>query len=356
MPTLPHGARPASRTAAPTAPRTLRRRARAAAALACAALLAGCGVRLDTPPPGAPSPDAIEALRQDEAVNAATIAQTVSQITAADPAVSAQLQAAAADAGAHAEALGGVWVAWPEGAPTGVATPEVSTAAPVAEPGALDVLTLLRDGAASARTGALQADDDALAAALLAVSISRGQGAAGLSAALGKDDTASAGSPLTAEDLLEHGAGGPTLLVLDSARFALETVAARSQGVARTTAAGQADHLQDLVDAAIAAGAPDERMGAYDFGAQPGDGGVVDGRAPAADGAGRGAVAAAGGVDLTPEQTLAVAAQERLLEHWTHVAAGAGPGIREPLVAAAEDAATQVRAWGGTLPAMPGLG
>ncbi|WP_127130734.1 DUF4439 domain-containing protein [Georgenia sp. SYP-B2076] len=326
-------------------PRALSRRGtRAAATVAAAALLAGCGVRLDTPPPAVPTPDAVEVLRQDAAVDAATITGTVSEITDADPAVAAALRDAAADAQSHSTALGGVWMAWPEGAPAGVATPEVSTAAPTAEPTARDALTLVREGAASARAGALEADDDALAAVLAAVSISRADAAADLAAALGEPAAASAGAPMTAEDLRGVGVDGVTVRVLDSARYSLETVAARSKGAAREDAAERATYLQGLVDAAIAAGAPDERMGAYDLtGPLTGPGGVEG-----AD--------VATGPSLSAEQNLAVAAEQVLLAHWTYLLGRADPGHREALVAAAEDAAARVHAWGGTLPALPGLG
>ncbi|KAE8763746.1 DUF4439 domain-containing protein, partial [Georgenia thermotolerans] len=100
----------------------------------------------------------------------------------------------------------------------------------------------------------------------------------------------------------------------------------------------RAGELQGLVDAALAAGAPDERRGAYDLG-------MGEPAPDAADPTGT----------LGPEQAVAVAAERRLLAHWTSVAAAARAGQREAAVAAAEDAAEQVRAWGGQLPALPGL-
>ncbi|MFD1504188.1 DUF4439 domain-containing protein [Georgenia yuyongxinii] len=325
-----------------------RRRRRVLAAAAAAALLAGCGaVRLDTPPTLPASPDAAEVARQDEAVRAATIEQTVLQVTA-DDADAGLLQEVRAHAEAHTDALGGVWVAWPEGAPEDVATPEVSTAAPTAEPTASDVLALLTAGAGSAREAALTADDDAVAAAMLAISLSRSADAADLAAATGAEAPASSAAPLTPEALLARGADGPTVLVLDSARFALETVAARSDGGARERATARAAYLQELVDTALAAGAPDPREGAYDLsvgevgrdaaGGVPGDGAATTDPA------------------LTAEQAVAVAAEERLVRHWTFSLGLVGPHEREALVAAAEDAAEQVRAWGGRLPALPGIG
>ncbi|WP_448071641.1 hypothetical protein [Georgenia yuyongxinii] len=338
---------PSARLRVP-APPLPRRRRRVLAVAAAAALLAGCGaVRLDTPPPRPASPDAAEVTRQDEAVRAATIEQTVSEVTA-DGAVAAVLERVGAHAEAHTEVLGGVWSPWPEGAPKDVATPDVATAAPTAEPTAADVLALLTAGAAAAREAALTAGDDAAAAAMLAVSLSRSGDAADLAAATGAEAPASSAAPLTPQALLERGADGPTVLVLDSARFALETVAARSDGTARAHAADRAAYLQGLVDAALAAGAPDTREGAYDLGVgEPGRD---------AAGAGQGTDGEAADPALTTQQAIAVAAEDRLLRHWTFSLGLVGPDEREALIAAAEDAAAQVRDWGGRLPALPGVG
>lgn len=113
------------------------------------AATAGCGVRLDTPPPEPPTPDAAEQVRQEAALAAATLAATATAAAGgadgadgatgaadeagaadenpgaagADDAPAAALLEIADDARAQEAALGGVWVAWPDGAPEGVATP-----------------------------------------------------------------------------------------------------------------------------------------------------------------------------------------------------------------------------------------
>ncbi|PFG38477.1 uncharacterized protein DUF4439 [Georgenia soli] len=316
----------------PPARRAAGRRAVAALAGAAAAvLLAGCGVRLETPPPVAPSPDAAEELRQDTAADAATIAATVSEVTA-DGAGAQLLDRVGAEADAHLEALGGVWAPWPDGAPEGAVTPApVPTAPPGPDPDVADVVDLLTRGAAQAREDAVAAPTDELAAVLAAVSISRTQAAADLARAGGQALPESPAAPLQAEALLARGVDGPTLLVLDQARFAWETVAARSAGPAREAATARADHLQTLVDVAVEAGAPDGRLGVYGL--------------PGAD-------EEAG---LSAEQAAVVDAESRLLEHWLFSLGLVGPEERAALVDAAADSAQRVVDAGGTLPALPGL-
>lgn len=277
-------------------------------------------MRLDTPPPEAPVPGAAEEARQGEAALATTLARTA--VPSSGPAVAAQLDVVAAQAQAHADALGGVWAPWPDGVPEGVDAPEPPvTAAPAT---AEDVLALLAGGAASARAEALTTPDDTLAATLAATSISRAHAAADLAAALGVAAPAlPEAAPLSREALLTRGADGPTVLVLDAARYALETVAARSEGSARDATRARAVHLRSLVDAALEAGAPDGRLPAYDLG--------------------------------TEDAATAAAAEQRLLEHWLFSLTLVAPGEREALVAAAQDAADRVRAWGGELGPLPGL-
>lgn len=308
-----------------------RRRAAFAVTTALAALsLAGCGLRLETPPPVAPSPDVAEELRQDAAAEAATIAGTVSEVTA-DGATADLLTRVGAEAEAHLDALGGVWVAWPEGTPEGAVAPEPAPTAAVPDPDAADVLELLTTGAADAREGAVAAPTDDLAAVLAAVSLSRAHAAAQVAAATGAAAPEPAAAPLTREALLVRGVDGPTLRVLDQARFAYETVAARSDGAARESAVARAAHLQSLVDAAVEEGAPDERLGVYDL--------------PGAD-------AEAG---LTAEQAAVVDAENRLLEHWVFSLGLVSPDGRGALVDAAADSARRLVGAGGTLPALPGL-
>lgn len=311
--------------------RPRRRRVTVALSGLLAALsLAGCGLRLETPPPVAPSPDTAEELRQDAAAGAATIAATVSDVTA-EGTTAELLTRIGAEADAHLDALGGVWVAWPDGPPEGAVAPAPPPTGAVPEPDAADVLGLLTTGAADAREGAVAAPTEDLAAVLAAVSLSRAHGAAQVAAATGAPAPESAAAPLTREALLVRGVDGPTLRVLDQARFAYETVAARSEGTARESAVSRADHLQSLVDLAVEEGAPDERLAVYDLPGRDEEAG------------------------LSAEQAAVVDAESRLLEHWVFSLGLVGPDGRGALVDAAADSARRLVGAGGTLPALPGL-
>ena len=105
-------------TAADAAPRARRTRPAARAGrllaavtvLATSVLAAGCGVRLDTPPPTEPSPDTVEVLRSGAVDDALGVAALVADVTprVTDPAALAVLGEAAAFADRHVDALGGV--------------------------------------------------------------------------------------------------------------------------------------------------------------------------------------------------------------------------------------------------------
>ncbi|MGO3815525.1 MAG: hypothetical protein ACTJHV_12110, partial [Cellulosimicrobium funkei] len=106
-------------TAADAAPRARRTRPAARAGrllavvtvLATGVLAAGCGVRLDTPPPTEPSPDTVEVLRSGAVDDALAVAALVADVTprVTDPAALAVLGEAAAFAEQHVDALGGVY-------------------------------------------------------------------------------------------------------------------------------------------------------------------------------------------------------------------------------------------------------
>ncbi|MFH6690616.1 hypothetical protein QVL82_17540, partial [Cellulosimicrobium funkei] len=106
-------------TAADAAPRARRTRPAARArrllavvtVLATGVLAAGCGVRLDTPPPTEPSPDTVEVLRSGAVDDALAVAALVADVThrVTDPAALAVLGEAATFAEQHVDALGGVY-------------------------------------------------------------------------------------------------------------------------------------------------------------------------------------------------------------------------------------------------------
>lgn len=285
------------------------------------ATTAGCGLRLDTPPPEPAAPDAVEQARQAAAVDAQQLALSAEDAAAGDPARAELLTAIAEGSAAQVEVLGGVWEAWPRGAPPGQASP---SAAPEPVGDAAAVLDLLVAGSAEAREATLRAADGDLAGVLAATAVWRTGYAHELAGALDAEVQLSAGEPYPADELVRWQMDSGTALTLDAARYAYEVVAARSDGAARELAATRAHHLHDLSDAAAAALAEDPRQGVY---------GLPDVAAPA---------------------EVAVAAEQALLQQLVFRITLAPAEDRSMLLAAALDAAEHVRRWGGTVPPVPG--
>ena len=168
-------------SARPARPRGLA----AVVALAAVLALGGCGLRLETPPPVEPSPDATEQVRAaavDDALTLAALA-TAALTTAAGPAeaVAAVLDDTVAFSTRHADELGGRYDSGlPEPTPTPTGTP---SAAPTAEPD--EVLVALVETAGTALTAADQVPDGAMALLLASIGTAREQLAGRLAAALG---------------------------------------------------------------------------------------------------------------------------------------------------------------------------
>ncbi|TNC16727.1 DUF4439 domain-containing protein [Georgenia sp. 311] len=302
-----------------------RRPRTALAAALVAATLAGCGVRLETPPPEVPVADAAETARQEAALAAAELAvlAAAAATTAQDPAVAAALTAVATASGEHDAALGGVWEPWPGAGPDATEppgpSPTVAETAPAATPE--DVLGDLTVAADSAQAGAL-AQTGELGELLASVAISRTYLAADLAAALGTEVTTLPAAPLPVP---EPGTLDPdTSRTLDAARYALVVAAARSTGAERGAAADRADHLAAVAGAV--APEDDRREAAYDL----------------------------TGVDAEDPAALAAAAELDVVRVYVMLLASAQEG-RAELLAAAVDAAGEARSWGAALPALPGL-
>ncbi|HEX5333631.1 MAG TPA: DUF4439 domain-containing protein [Cellulomonas sp.] len=155
----------------------------AVAALAVATALAGCDIRLETPAPTAPAPDATETVRSrtvDDALELAAGARAAS--TSASAEVQAVLAQVADFSAQHAVELGGTY-------DSGLATPSPSTSTPAAEPTALpdasQVLTLLATADRTAAADAADVPGGALARLLASIAASRAGLVARLAAALG---------------------------------------------------------------------------------------------------------------------------------------------------------------------------
>lgn len=319
-------------------PPTGRRRTAVLGAVVALALT-GCGLRLETPPPQAPEPDLTEELRQETAAAAARLGATADvlapEMSGGEDAAEA-VRAAGLDAQEHLDALGGVWVAWPDGAPEGSQEPAPAPTQALTDVDAAGLVELLVTEATRAREAAVEAPGGDLAALLGSIAIARQLRAEELAAATGaelpgpEEDEEPVSAPLAPEALAARGADGPTLLVLDQTRFVYETAAARAAGETREEAAERSAHLQALVDVAIAEGAPDERQSLYSPEAEAGE-------------------------DMDPDAAAVVAAETALAQHLLFSLGRAEPELRPELLAAATDAVQRAADWGAEASPLPGL-
>lgn len=303
--------------AAPATPR----RTRVVGLLALVALgLAACGVRLDTPPPTPAPPDAVEEVRQAAAVDAEELAR-LAEAAAGAGGPETILTAVADGSEAQADALGGRWEPWPSASPTGGEPSPTTVPTPATD--ATAVLDALVAGAAEARSAALETTDGDLAGVLGAVAVWRTVTAAELAETLGADVSLPTGTPYPPSALAEWEMDSGTVLVLDSARYAYEVVAARADGDPRAAAAARADHLHDLSDAGVAALGDDPRRGVYDLG------------------------------EAEDAAALAARAEEAVLGQLLFRLTLTGRDGREGVLDAALDAAERLEAWGGDVPPTP---
>ncbi|WP_194522477.1 DUF4439 domain-containing protein [Cellulosimicrobium sp. JZ28] len=324
--------------------------------LATGVLAAGCGVRLDTPPPTEPSPDTVEVLRSGAVDDALAVAALVADVTprVTDPTALAVLGEAAAFAEQHVDALGGVYdsgledPAEPEGdvagdAGTGTAGTDVAgdagtgTAAPgTPAPGTAttdDVVTALV-GAAERTGAAADASPDARLARLLAsVAASEHVSAQRLAAATGSTAAAGLADPLPVDEA-PGGVGAADLATLveaeDAAGYGYEVRAAQSEGDVRTAAVARAaQHRARAQGWALAAGT---------------DGTPQDPR--------RVAYALPDGTDAA---ALARQVESGLAQTYASLVAAAAPTSRAEAVALLADAWASAVAWGEAPVAFPGL-
>ncbi|MFF2267612.1 DUF4439 domain-containing protein [Cellulosimicrobium cellulans] len=274
--------------------------------LATGVLAAGCSLRLETPPPTEPSPDAVEVARAGAVDDALAVADLVADVTpgVTDPATLAALEEAAAFAEEHADALGGVYdsglddLDLPTGDPTSTA-PAVDTDEPaddaagtgqdgtgqdgtevdVATDGSGDgsattddVVVALVEAAQRTSASADATTDAGLARLLASVAASEHVSAQRLAALTG---SAAAGALVTTAPPVEEapaGIGAADLATLveteDAAGYAYEVRAAQSEDDARTAAVARAaEHRARGQAWALAAGtdgtAQDPRRVAY---------------------------------------------------------------------------------------------
>jgi hypothetical protein len=359
---------------APARPRA-RRRPRLGALLAAvvvAALAAGCGVRLETPPPAEPVPDALEVVRRTAVADALVVAEqagAVAAVTAAGE-IRTELERVAQASLAHADQLGGVYESGLEDPAASASAPVSPEASPSATPVAPEeVVATLTDAAARSRSAASTTTDGPLARLLASVGASQtvsatrlarlvgaepptpvtplvpmpddGTGVTGTPSATPSADGAAASpspspSPSPSDGATPEGLTAADLSAVvaaeDSAGYALRRRAALAGEDLRGPLLARAEtHLERAEAWALFAGTDgtdqDPRRAAY----------AVPDPAEADD------------------ATLARTLEADLAADYASLVGRAAPGTRSVLVDLLVDAALAVDAWGGAPSAFPGL-
>ena len=237
--------------------------------------LAGCGLRIDTPPDALPELDAGQAgistvSRAEAAINAGS--EKMAEDASLTPGVRAAIGTVRDLSATRLAALGGVWQPWPQGTPEGADPgPQPSPA-----PGSVeDLLQLLVDTAAtSCQAGARapQANDAQLLTALCAaqqLDASHVAGAAGSKLPEPKvpvDEPAGTNpegptEPLADRKNLQKLIKAQT--ALDFARFRMDVAAAHLSGNDRQWALQRADSLAWDVQSLVDGGVEDVRSAQY---------------------------------------------------------------------------------------------
>ena len=305
------------------------------AAMALGALLGGCDLRRETPPPTPRSPDGVEQARQQAAVESREL---VDLAAASGPAAAAELRPTLATIGAHASAqlaaLGGVYVdrgATPTGTPSGATPGGTGAATPTAvSPAAM--IARLDQSYAAARRAAVAATDGKLARLLASISADRIIQARQLAqrASLALPPLTMSEVPSVLPRGLATSAAVDLVRAEDEAGFAWEVSAALRTGSARESARARAvihrARAQAWAEAAKVAATPqDPRRVAY----------TID-RAAAA-------------THLPADVETALAAR------YSSLVATVGLADRPVMVDDLADCAATARAWGAPQTAFPGL-
>lgn len=340
--------------------RTRRRSGLTALALTCAIILSGCGVRLETPPPTEPVPDAAEVVRRTAVADALLVAEQAEAAAGTDGVggdVVTELQEISTAVTEQAEQLGGEY---DSGLDDIVADPSASSpsaTAPEHTPGT--VLTSLVDAATRTRAAANQVQLGPLARLLASVSAAQTRYARDLASLTGAqgpelppttipepvepsaEPTGGESSATPASASVQDAPVVPTglsaedlsALVLseDTAGYALEVRAAQADGDVRTRAADRARVHRARAQAwALVAGIDgtdqDPRRVAYAL--------------PGAD---------------TATQDLARDLENDLAQNYASLAGLAEPGTRTVLVSLLTDATLAAAQWGAGAAPFPGL-
>lgn len=330
-------------TSPSAAPTTRRARPARAVAFALAAglaagPLAGCAaLRVESGPAVTPSADAVEQARQRQAVGAARVQAAADAADATSDEAKAAIADVRAAAGAQLDALGGVWVPFPE--PTSTSTSTVPTATSTSSPPE-PLLDVLAEESASALADAATVSDGRLARLFASIGVERRLAAARLAVAEGAEAPATA-APVDPEQIpvgLSAIALEPAIASEDALGLAWEVTAARSSDATRAEAAAiAAEHRARAATWAtvtqVAGTGLDPRRASYDLPQA-----VLD---PEAD---------------APERIAALAGlEDELAALWLDLVVTAAPGARTPLIDAFAAAAQHSAGLTGTVPALPGI-
>ncbi|MBO3084412.1 DUF4439 domain-containing protein [Cellulomonas fengjieae] len=308
--------------------------------------LGACGLRVETPPPAEPSPDAVEQVRGRTVADSLDLAAAAEAAAAlpdgAVPSVATVLADVVAYAEQHAEQLGGEYVS---GLPSPTGTPSASTPATrsVAE-----VLDRLGSATRTALTDADAVADGPLARLVASVATSRGELAVRLAQATGAEvpalvpDQVATADPSPTPGSTESPAGdaltaaevAALALVHDEAGFGFEVVAAKLAGDQRTAAlTAAAAHRARSEEWAAAAGI---------------DGTAQDPR--------RASYSVPGGLDDPVVATaLGRTLETSVADACANAVAQAGAGSRAALIDGLRRATVDAAAWGATPVPFPGL-
>ena len=326
-----HGKTTAVNTILPTR----RRRPRLLVALvATVALLAGCGLRLETPPPPSPTPDASEVARQRASADSLVLEALAAPGGPAGPVADVRSMIAQ-QAAEHVAQLG---PARPSNTPsvTARATPSATARATPAPSGTPDaVVAQLVATATNARKDAAAVPDGSLARLLGSVSTARLLLARQLAATAGLPVPAlpDVTMPTSVPDGLAPSALSALVADEDEAGYADEVIAAKLSDPARSSAMDRAAVHRDRAEqwaklAQIGQTGLDPRRTAYALGA-------LD--------------------DPAVATALAASLEGALATTYAALTADATPDSRPVLLDALTDAAAAATAWGAAVPAFPGM-
>lgn len=247
--------------------------ARLTGVVALAAAVAGCGIRVGSPPAPIPSPDAAEIWRQDLAVTVATVVQVAGAARGEQEEVFAEL---ARVSQGYLEDIGGVWLPPPRDDHPDPASP----VEPVGELSAAAALTIVNQQADALLAGADEGGSGPGAAALASIWLTWHAAAVRVSAGLGEPCPPPCGQGPAPENLLESDPGpgvgeltalaaqhaGELIAIYDALGYVEEIRAARAGADRDEIAAGarQLRRLGELLAGEDTGSPADPRRGAYE--------------------------------------------------------------------------------------------